>query len=289
MSGAAGRRGVSGAARAADSPAGRGETSPARAEGDRELPEEERDPVEDPADDPGEGDAAEDGSDSDSDPPPVNTGGGGASKPLPPADPGDGPQVSDVELVRRAQRGDQKAFETLLVRYRRKVFGLAMGMVNNRDDAMDIQQDAFVRVFRHLGSFQGDSSFYTWVYRITMNLCIDHVRKAARMRAAPYEDRLAHENVEQGDFPILPVRHDVNPGKAARRREIMRHLSEALEDLPAHHRAVIVMREFEGMSYEEMAQVMQVPKGTIMSRLFHARHKLQKALAPYLEGEISVT
>jgi RNA polymerase sigma-70 factor (ECF subfamily) len=198
----------------------------------------------------------------------------------------DGP--SDVELVARCQRGEAQAFETLLGRYRRKVYGLAMGMVGNRDDAMDVVQDAFVRVFRHIGRFQGDSSFYTWVYRITMNLCIDHVRKGSRMRAAPYEDRLSHEGVDQGDFPVLPVRHDVNPGKAARRHEIMDHVSAALEELPPHHRAVIVMREFEGLSYEEMAHVMQVPKGTIMSRLFHARQKLQKALAPFLDGEISV-
>jgi RNA polymerase sigma-70 factor (ECF subfamily) len=219
---------------------------------------------------------------------PVNTGVQGASKPTSASRSGEETREADLELVRRAQKGDAKAFEGLLGKYRRKVYGLAMGMVGNRDDAMDIMQDAFVRVYRHINSFQGDSSFYTWMYRITMNLCIDHVRKASRMRAAPYEDRLSHDNVDQGDFPILPVRHDVNPGKAARRHEIMRKVSAALADLPAHHRAVIVMREFEGLSYEEMAQVMQVPKGTIMSRLFHARHKLQKALAEYLDGEISV-
>ncbi|MBN1772713.1 MAG: sigma-70 family RNA polymerase sigma factor [Deltaproteobacteria bacterium] len=221
-------------------------------------------------------------------PPHVNTGVQGASKHASPSRSGAETREVDLELVRRAQKGDVKAFEDLLGRYRRKVFGLAMGMVGNRDDAMDVLQDAFVRVYRHLGSFQGDSSFYTWLYRITMNLCIDHVRKAARMRAAPYEDRLAHENVDQGDFPVLPVRHDVNPGRAARRHEAMAKLVAALDTLPQHHRAVIVMREFEGLTYEEMAQVMQVPKGTIMSRLFHARHKLQKALAEFVDGEISV-
>lgn len=220
--------------------------------------------------------------------PQVNTGVQGASKPVSPSRSGAETREADLELVRRAQQGDVKAFEDLLGRYRRKVYGLAMGMVGNRDDAMDVMQDAFVRVFRHLHSFQGDSSFYTWLYRITMNLCIDHVRKAARTRAAPYEDRLAHENVDQGDFPVLPVRHDVNPGKAARRHEAMAKVVAALETLPKHHKAVIVMREFEGLTYEEMAQVMQVPKGTIMSRLFHARHKLQKALAEFVDGEISV-
>jgi RNA polymerase sigma-70 factor (ECF subfamily) len=219
---------------------------------------------------------------------PVNTGVQPASKPTSSSTSGDDTRETDLELVRRCQKGDSKAFEDLLGRYRRKVYGLAMGMVGNRDDAMDVMQDAFVRVFRHIHSFQGDSSFYTWLYRITMNLCIDHVRKASRARAAPYEDRLAHDNVDQGDFPILPVRHDVNPGKAARRHEIMEKVAAALETLPQHHREVIVMREFEGLSYEEMAQVQQVPKGTIMSRLFHARHKLQKALAEFLDGEISV-
>jgi len=218
----------------------------------------------------------------------VNIGVAGASKPASPSGSGAEAREADLELVRRAQKGDVKAFEELLGRYRRKVFGLAMGMVGNRDDAMDVMQDAFVRVYRHLGSFQGDSSFYTWVYRITMNLCIDHVRKAGRMRAAPYEDRLAHEVAEGGGVPIVSVRHDVNPEKAARRHEVMEKLVAALETLPRHHRQVIVMREFEGLTYEEMAQVLQVPKGTIMSRLFHARHKLQKALAEFLDGEISV-
>jgi RNA polymerase sigma-70 factor (ECF subfamily) len=218
----------------------------------------------------------------------VNTPAESASKPTPPPGSGTETREADLELVRRCQKGDAKAFEMLLGRYRRKVYGLAMGMVGNRDDALDVVQDAFVRVFRHIHSFQGDSSFYTWLYRITMNLCIDHVRRSARFRAAPYEDRLAHDSVDQGDFPVLPARHDVNPGKAARRHEVMDHLADALAELPPHHRAVIVMREFEGLSYEEMAQVMQVPKGTIMSRLFHARHKLQRALAPYLDGEISV-
>lgn len=211
------------------------------------------------------------------------------SKPSPVGGSGKQPaEETDVELVGRCRLGDGTAFEVLLGRYRRKVYGLAMGMVGNREDAMDVTQDAFIRAFRHIHTFQGDSSFYTWLYRITMNLCIDHVRKAGRFRAAPYEDGVAREELDRGDVPVLPVRHDLNPAKAARRREVMARVAKALEDLPPHHRAVIVMREFEDMTYEEMAQVMQVPKGTIMSRLFHARHKLQKALAEYLEGEISV-
>lgn len=197
-------------------------------------------------------------------------------------------EETDVQLVARCREGDSGAYEVLLGRYRRKVFGLAMGMVGNREDAMDVMQDAFVRVYRHIKSFQGDSSFYTWLYRITMNLCIDHVRKAARSRGVPYEDGLAHEAADRGDVPVLPVRHDVNPAKAVRRKEIMERLARALEDLPPNHRAVIVMREFEDLTYEEMAQVMQVPKGTIMSRLFHARHKLQRALKADLDGDISV-
>ena len=248
-------------------------------------------------DDPGDDGAGEDGLRGDDDVPAespaaagsrVNTGVQAPSNAAASARSGDDARETDLELVRRCQKGDSKAFEDLLGRYRRKVYGLAMGMVSNRDDAMDVMQDAFVRVFRHIHSFQGDSSFYTWLYRITMNLCIDHVRKSARTRAAPFEDRLAHDNVDQGDFPILPVRHDVNPGKAARRHEVMKRIEAALETLSREHREVIVMREFEGLSYEEMARVQQVPKGTIMSRLFHARHKLQKVLADLVDGDISV-
>jgi len=119
-----------------------------------------------------------------------------------------------------------------------------------------------------------------------MNVSIDHVRRTSRRKSLDFDERVLHEESEvAGDGALLPRVTNANPGKAALRAELGSAIQAALEELPEHHRAVIVLREIEGMSYEEMAEALEVPKGTIMSRLFHARKKMQVALAPYLSGE----
>ena len=195
----------------------------------------------------------------------------------------------DHELVIRAQKGDAKAFELLVVRYQRKVYAVAFGMVRSRQDALDISQEAFIKVHRYLGNFQGTSSFYTWLYRIVVNLAIDHLRKGGKGPPLDYDDRVRRDETNTaGDPSILPSILGSNPAKSLGRKELVQQMQKALDSLPPYHRAVIVMRELEGMSYKEMAKAMQVSKGTIMSRLHHARHKLQKALEEYLEGETKV-
>lgn len=160
-----------------------------------------------------------------------------------------------------------------------------MGVVKNEQDALDVVQEAFVKVHKNLHKFEGSSSFYTWMYRIVINLSIDHIRRTSRRKNFDYDDQVLREDAEiAGDGAILPTVTDANPGQTALRRELGGAIQEALQELPEHHRAVIVLREVEGLSYEEMAEVLEVPKGTIMSRLFHARRKMQEALAPYLEG-----
>ncbi|MEM7137235.1 MAG: sigma-70 family RNA polymerase sigma factor [Myxococcota bacterium] len=192
----------------------------------------------------------------------------------------------DHELVQRVQAGDSEAFRALYDKYHRRAFAVAMGVVKNQDDALDAVQEAFVKVHRNIGKFQGSSSFYTWLYRIVMNASIDHVRKASRRKNLDFDERTLHEESDvAGDGALMPRVTNANPGRAALRRELGGAIKEALEELPEHHRAVIVLREVEGMSYEEMAETLGVPKGTIMSRLFHARKKMQAALAPYLAGE----
>jgi RNA polymerase sigma-70 factor (ECF subfamily) len=120
-----------------------------------------------------------------------------------------------------------------------------------------------------------------------MNASIDHVRRTSRRKTLDFDERALHEESQvAGDGALMPRVTDANPGKAALRRELGSAIQAALAELPEHHRAVIVLREIEGMSYEEMAEALEVPKGTIMSRLFHARKKMQVALAPYLSGEV---
>jgi len=196
------------------------------------------------------------------------------------------PSKGDHDLVQRVQAGDTAAFRALFDKYHRRAFAVAMGVVKNQDDALDAVQEAFVKVHKNIHKFQGSSSFYTWLYRIVMNVSIDHVRRTSRRKSLDFDERALHEESEvAGDGALVPSVTDANPGKAALRRELGGAIQAALQELPEHHRAVIVLREIEGMSYEEMAEALEVPKGTVMSRLFHARKKMQASLAPYLSGE----
>ncbi|MBN2196224.1 MAG: sigma-70 family RNA polymerase sigma factor [Polyangiaceae bacterium] len=182
----------------------------------------------------------------------------------------------DRELIERARNGDQQAFRTLVERHQRRAFAIALGFVRDEQDAREVVQEAFLRVHRGIDSFHGGSSFFTWLYRIVTNLSIDLMRRPGR-REAELDERRHHG--EETDIPFLARIDGADPVDVVRRRELAERIRQALEALPPYHRGVILMREVEGMSYEEMAQAMDVSKGTIMSRLFHARQKLQRALA----------
>jgi len=198
----------------------------------------------------------------------------------------------DRALIAKAQSGDTAAFRSLVERHQRRAFAIAFSLVRDENDARELVQDAFLRVFKGLGTFQGGSSFFTWLYRIVTNLSIDLMRKPGRLAgsgasgAADFDgngDRTDNET-ENLDFPLLSRIDGSDPVDVLRRREIGARIQTALDALPPYHRSVIVMREVEGLSYDEMAHVMGVSKGTIMSRLFHARQKLQRALHDcYLE------
>jgi RNA polymerase sigma-70 factor (ECF subfamily) len=193
----------------------------------------------------------------------------------------------DAALVARIQEGDESAFRELFDRYHRRAFAIAFGVVKNKQDALDVVQEAFVKVHRHLHRFQGSSSFYTWLYRIVMNLSIDHVRRRKHGRGVEYDDGIGRDDVE-GDGTLLPRVLGANPGKTVLRRELLERIQQSLDELPEIHRAVILLREVEGLSYEEMAEVLEVPKGTIMSRLFHARKKMQASLSEYMNGALTL-
>ena len=209
--------------------------------------------------------------------------------PRPTLDRGAGNFVDDLQLVAAVRAGDRTAFRALFDRYHRRAYSLARGVVRNNDDAMDIVQDAFIKAHRYLDKFEGSSSFYTWLYRIVMNLCIDHLRKHRRVHVVDFTDA----NVREGDGSVgeeslLPRIVGGNPSRALMDKEIRARIDTALEALTDNHRAVLVMREIEGLSYEEMAEAMDCSKGTIMSRLFHARRNMQKQLLDLTDGTMPV-
>lgn len=188
----------------------------------------------------------------------------------------------DRVLIARARSGDRSAFRSLVERHQRRAFAIAVGLVRDENDAREIVQEAFLRVYRGLDAFEGSSSFFTWLYRIVSNLAIDFIRKPGRREAEPLDlDALD----EATDSPLVARIDAADPLDSVHRGELRLRIAAALDALPAYHRGVILMREVEGMSYEEMAEAMGVSKGTIMSRLFHARRKLQHALADCYEGE----
>ena len=188
--------------------------------------------------------------------------------------------VDDRELVLAAQRGDRDAFKTLFERYHRRAYALAFGVVRHQDDALDVVQDAFIKAHKYLDKFEGNASFFTWFYRIIMNLAIDHLRKHRKIRPVELDEARIDPD---GDEPLLPRILGGNPGQALLDKQIRSRIDQALDQLSENHRAVLVMRELEGLSYEDMAQAMSCSKGTIMSRLFHARRNMQKQLLDLLD------
>ena len=189
----------------------------------------------------------------------------------------------DRVLIERAQKGDKAAFKQLVQRHQRRAFAIALGLLRDENDAREVVQEAFLRVYRGLDSFHGGSAFFTWLYRIITNLSIDLMRKPGRREAELDETR----EIDEADIPLLSRIDGADPLDVLRRAEIRNKLEAALDALPVYHRGVIVMRVVEGMSYEEMAEAMGVSKGTIMSRLFHARQKLQRALADCYADEVA--
>ena len=198
--------------------------------------------------------------------------------------------TDDLTLVKRVREGDQRAFKTLVERYQRKVYAVALGMLRNKEDSMDVSQEAFIKVYKYLDHFKGDSSFYTWLYRITVNICIDVIRKRNASKGEQVEfDETVQMDATEANIGALGSRLGTNPQKAALRKELAEKIQEALEQVPEKHRAILLLREVEGMSYEDLARTLKVPKGTVMSRLFHARLKVQQILNKYLDLDESTS
>jgi RNA polymerase sigma-70 factor (ECF subfamily) len=190
--------------------------------------------------------------------------------------------VPDAELVRRTLEGDQEAYRALVSAYQNKVYGIAYGVIHNREDALDIAQEVFIKAFRKLRGFRGSSSFYTWLYRITINMAIDHARKKRHMVSVDYDDHILDEPPPDAG-PQRPRQAD--PLETLERTELNETIMSAIMQLPTEQRATVVLRELEDLSYAEIAAVLGCSIGTVMSRLHYGRKKLRQKLAGYLSAE----
>jgi RNA polymerase sigma-70 factor (ECF subfamily) len=188
-------------------------------------------------------------------------------------------ESDDRELVERCQQGDLDAYGILVGRYRHKVYGLAFSMLRNEQDATDLSQEAFVRGWQGIRRFKKNSSFYTWIYRITTNLVIDVVRRRDRRPTTAFE-----EGIEPDTDPSVQKAPSTNPSPVdeAQRKELRGQIDAALLELSPEHRAVIQLREFEGLDYATIAKATGCSIGTVMSRLHYARKHLQKLLKEVL-------
>ncbi len=193
-------------------------------------------------------------------------------------------RVDDRLLVEQARRGNQRAFQGLVERYQRKVYALALGLLRDPDEARDTAQEAFLKVHQHLDGFQGSASFYTWIYRITVNLCIDQLRKAGRGGKVEFDEAAQFQEVGSPADELAPRRLGFDPHRALSDKELRQRIQEALGTLSEQHRAVLLLREVDGLSYKEMADILGCAEGTIMSRLFHARKRMQELLHGYVEA-----
>jgi RNA polymerase sigma-70 factor (ECF subfamily) len=190
--------------------------------------------------------------------------------------------ADDKIQVKRAKNGDPEAFRMLMEKYKRKVYAIAFGMVRDPEAAMDISQESFIKVHRYIKGFHGTSSFYTWLYRIVVNLSIDYIRKAGRYEQVDYDDAIRRREPDDAEAWVHPKILDENPLKAYDRKEMSDHIAAAFDKLSEKHRSVLMLREVEGLSYDDIAHALKIHKGTVMSRLHHARRNFQQALHSYL-------
>ncbi len=189
-------------------------------------------------------------------------------------------ESEDLALVRAVRNGDTTAYRGLVERYQTRVYHLVFGMVRNQEDAKDLTQEAFVKAYRNLHNFREDSRFYTWLYRIAMNVTIDFVRRRNKAPLPGAEEDVASR---EPDGQISEAHHAQSPRRAYEQKALHQAILAAVEQLPEDQRQVILLREVEGLSYKEIAEIVGVPEGTVMSRLFYARKKLQAVLAPLVD------
>lgn len=191
---------------------------------------------------------------------------------------GGGPiEPTDASLVERSQAGDYEAFDTLVTRHRGRVYAMIQNMIKNEADSWDLAQEVFVKVWKALPKFEARARFSTWLYRITHNVVYDWIRKRKLETVGELDDNLmSRERIATGS--ATTPSGQARPDEAMERGELRESIEEALQRLSPEHREVILLREVQGLEYKEIAEVMECSPGTVMSRLFYARKKLQTLL-----------
>ena len=190
------------------------------------------------------------------------------------------PDDGELDLVRRAKRGDREAFGVLVERYQQRVVGVARALVHNLDDAVELGQETFIRAFQNLSSFEGRSSFSTWLYRIAVNKTINFLKQRRNRVHMSLND--LDFNAEH-DPDLMALISDKTPRREAGLSELQEKLNEGLQRLSEPHRLVVTLHDVQGLSHEEIAKVMDCNIGTVRSRLFYARQQLQAFLSDYLK------
>ncbi len=189
------------------------------------------------------------------------------------------PEPDDIELVHRSQAGDTAAYEELVRRYHGKIYGLVYSMTSSREDAEDLVQEVFVKAWKALGRFRGQSGFYTWIYRIAINRTINFRKKRNRRQGVSFED--FDPDIKQAES----YKEFSSKGSVLRKMslsEFQKKMNEALLTLSEKHRAVVVMHDVQGMPHAEIAKIMNCSEGTVRSRLFYARKQLQVELEEFV-------
>ena len=177
------------------------------------------------------------------------------------------------ELISRCQRGDSEALKEIFDQYHKKVYGIAYGVVRQREEALDIVQEVFIKLYRSVRNFKGESKFYTYLYRMTMNTAIDHARKVGKSSFSSLEGM---EGFQPSDGA------EKRPDSILLHKELEEKVKVALEKLPADQRKALIFREVEGLSYQEIAEAMECSIGTVMSRLHYARTRVQELMKNYV-------
>ena len=187
---------------------------------------------------------------------------------------------TDAVLVERVKNGDMSAFDTLTLKYRERLFGVVYNMLGNREDAMDIVQDAFIKAFSSIHSFKGNSAFYTWLYRIAVNMSITFLKRSRMRRFLSFEN----SNEEMAGAEVLEkLSVNLSGEKKLMLNELKEKLNEALQTLSIKHRTVVVLYEIEGLSHAEIAGITKTSEATVRTRLHYAKQQLQSALKDYLK------
>lgn len=183
-------------------------------------------------------------------------------------------EIEEAQLIEKVLDGDGNAFRGLVEAYQGRIYNIVYGMVHNRDDAMELTQDSFIKAYKKLDTFNLGTKFYTWLCRIAVNTAIDFLRKNRNKHTMSFDEGIG---VDDGSG-LSEAHFDSNPEQAAIKAETRAKIIEAVDQLPEDQKQILILKEIDGLAYKEIAEVLNIPQGTVMSRLYYARKRLQEIL-----------